>query len=72
LIYSLIACTFPPFILQPVEDVAQHVEKGYRMDAPDGCPDHMYRIMKDCWNKDPSQRPNFTRIEKQIETATPT
>lgn len=56
------------FPLQPVEDVAQHVEKGYRMDAPDGCPDNIYRIMQDSWNKDPSQRPNFTRIERQIDT----
>ena len=50
-----------------MEDVAQHVERGYRMDAPDGCPNGMYKIMKDCWEKDLSIRPNFTRIEKQIE-----
>ena len=53
---------------QPVEDVAQHIEKGYRMDAPDGSPDAIHRIMQECWNKDPSQRPNFTRIERQLDT----
>ncbi len=57
-----------PGFSQPVEDVAQHVEKGYRMDAPDGCPDSIYRIMQECWQKDSSQRPNFTRIERQLDT----
>ena len=53
--------------VQPVEDVAQHVDKGYRMDAPDGCPDGVYRVMKECWDKDPSLRPNFARIERLLE-----
>ena len=52
---------------QTVEDVAQHVDRGYRMDAPEGCPDAVYVIMKECWKKDPSLRPNFTRIERLIE-----
>ena len=55
----------PP--LQTVEEVAQHVDRGYRMDAPDACPDQVYSIMRECWKKDPSQRPNFTRIEKLLE-----
>lgn len=57
------------FCPQPVEDVATHVESGYRMEAPEGCPDKIYKIMTDCWEKDPSQRPNFTRIEKALESA---
>ena len=56
-----------PYPRVPVEDVAAHVENGYRMEAPDGCPDQIYRIMTDCWNKDLSQRPTFARIEKMLE-----
>ena len=51
---------------QPVEEVAAHVDRGYRMDTPDGCPDYIYAIMVECWNKDPSQRPNFARIAKEL------
>lgn len=60
------------FCPQPVEDVAAHVEKGYRMESPEGCPDQIYNVMKDCWNEDPSQRPNFTRIEKALESVAAT
>ena len=49
-----------------MEEVAAHVERGYRMDCPDGCPEHIYTIMVECWNKDPSQRPNFARIAKDL------
>ena len=36
------------------------------MDAPDGCPDDVYRIMKECWDKDASTRPDFARIESSL------
>ena len=43
------------------------MESGYRMESPEGCPDQIYKVMTDCWNKDPSMRPTFTRIEKALE-----
>jgi c-src tyrosine kinase len=55
-----------PYPRVPVEEVASHVERGYRMDSPDGCPEHIYAIMVECWHKDPSQRPNFARITKLL------
>ena len=55
------------YLPQTVEEVAQHVDRGYRMDAPDGCPDSVYSIMSECWKKDPSQRPNFARIERLLQ-----
>ena len=36
------------------------------MDVPDGCPDYMYKIMKECWDKDASLRPNFAHIERKL------
>ena len=36
------------------------------MDIPDDCPDNMYRIMKECWDKDASIRPNFACIEAML------
>jgi hypothetical protein len=29
----------------PLADVVKHVEKGYRMEAPEGCPPSIYDIM---------------------------
>ena len=34
---------------------------------PDDCPDHVYQIMKSCWLKDASQRPNFTLMIAQLK-----
>ena len=40
------------------------------MDAPGGCPDDIYRIMKECWDnfKDANIRPSFTQIESMLES----
>ena len=53
---------------QPVEVVADLIERGNRMDAPFGCPDDIYQIMRKCWDKDASLRPNFTQIESMLES----
>ena len=52
---------------QGVTEVLPHVEQGNRMGAPDSCTDGIYQIMKECWDKEASQRPNFVRIEKMLQ-----
>ncbi|XP_031565299.1 tyrosine-protein kinase CSK-like [Actinia tenebrosa] len=56
-----------PYPRVPLSDVVSKVEKGYRMDIPDGCPQEVYVIMKDCWNLAPSKRPSFGQIVKRME-----
>ena len=36
-----------PYPRIPLADVVKHVEKGYQMEAPEGCPAQVYTIMKD-------------------------
>ncbi|XP_003386644.1 PREDICTED: tyrosine-protein kinase CSK-like [Amphimedon queenslandica] len=55
-----------PYPRIPVNDIVQHVERGYRMDAPDGCPPHIYTIMMSCWDANPELRPTFAKIEKEL------
>ena len=38
------------------------------MDAPDGCPDSVYSVMKECWQADPTKRPNFARTMKALDS----
>jgi len=33
-------------LCQPLADVVKHVEKGYKMEAPEGCPPEVYEIMR--------------------------
>lgn len=33
--------------MKPLADVVKHVEKGYKMEAPEGCPQDVYTIMRE-------------------------
>ena len=41
-----------PYPRIPLGDVVKHVEKGYQMEAPEGCPAQVYTIMKDVSGED--------------------
>ena len=36
-----------PYPRIPLNDVVEHVENGYQMEAPEGCPAQVFNIMKD-------------------------
>ncbi|XP_004712093.2 tyrosine-protein kinase CSK [Echinops telfairi] len=56
-----------PYPRIPLKDVVPRVEKGYKMDAPDGCPPAVYEIMKNCWHLDAAVRPSFLQLREQLE-----
>lgn len=39
---------------------------GYRMPAPNGCPDEIYALMRHCWQHDPRMRPSFLKIRAEL------
>ena len=43
------------------------LDSGYRMPAPEGIPEDMYRLMLRCWNYEPEDRPHFPEIHSQVE-----
>ncbi|XP_078541257.1 tyrosine-protein kinase CSK isoform X1 [Lissotriton helveticus] len=56
-----------PYPRIPLKDVVPRVEKGYKMESPDGCPHVVYEVMKQCWNLDPHTRPTFRKLREQLE-----
>ncbi|KAM8971892.1 macrophage colony-stimulating factor 1 receptor [Pelodytes ibericus] len=42
------------------------VKDGYKMDCPDYAPLEIYRLMKACWDLEPTQRPTFNQISNII------
>jgi len=56
-----------PYPRIPLTDVVMHVERGYRMEAPEGCPKEIYDIMQVAWNKDPTKRPNFSEMALELK-----
>ena len=41
-----------PYPRIPLNDVVEHVENGYQMEAPEGCPAQVFNIMKDVSKQD--------------------
>ncbi|XP_032497476.1 ephrin type-A receptor 10 [Phocoena sinus] len=44
------------------QDVIKAVEDGFRLPPPRHCPSPLHRLMLDCWQKDPGERPRFCQI----------
>ena len=42
--------------------VLEELKRGYRMRRPLGCPEELYGVMSDCWNKDIGSRPTFKML----------
>ncbi|XP_026481363.1 ephrin type-B receptor 1-B [Ctenocephalides felis] len=44
------------------QDVIKSIDKGYRLPAPMECPEALYQLMLDCWQKQRTHRPVFSNI----------
>eukprot|EP00073_Rattus_norvegicus_P010157 NP_001129181.1 ephrin type-A receptor 10 precursor [Rattus norvegicus] len=44
------------------QDVIKAVEDGFRLPPPRNCPSQLHRLMLECWQKDPGERPRFSQI----------
>ncbi|XP_070450248.1 ephrin type-A receptor 10 isoform X1 [Equus przewalskii] len=44
------------------QDVMKAVEDGFRLPPPRNCPTPLHRLMLDCWQRDPGERPRFSQI----------
>uniref|UniRef100_A0A8C5WH21 Tyrosine-protein kinase n=1 Tax=Leptobrachium leishanense TaxID=445787 RepID=A0A8C5WH21_9ANUR len=56
---------YPGIDLSQVYDL---LEKGYRMEQPEGCPPKVYELMRACWQWNPSDRPSFKETHQAFET----
>ncbi|XP_050431767.1 tyrosine-protein kinase Fer isoform X2 [Adelges cooleyi] len=46
----------------------EKIDTGYRMPAPEGTPEEVYRLMLQCWQYQPENRPHFDRIHASMES----
>uniref|UniRef100_A0A3P8W800 Tyrosine-protein kinase n=1 Tax=Cynoglossus semilaevis TaxID=244447 RepID=A0A3P8W800_CYNSE len=56
---------YPGIDLSQVYDL---LEKGDRMEQPEGCPPKVYELMRACWQWGPLDRPSFAEIHQAFET----
>ncbi|CAD6194725.1 unnamed protein product [Caenorhabditis auriculariae] len=55
-----------PYPRIPIQDVVRHIERGYRMEAPEGCPPEVVRVMNDAWALAPNDRPPFGQMLQRL------
>ncbi|CAH1707420.1 unnamed protein product [Aphis gossypii] len=46
----------------------EKIDTGYRMPAPEGTPEEIYRLMLQCWQYQPENRPHFDSIYATMES----
>eukprot|EP01119_Soliformovum_irregulare_P026187 TRINITY_DN9933_c0_g1_i3.p1 TRINITY_DN9933_c0_g1~~TRINITY_DN9933_c0_g1_i3.p1 ORF type:complete len:774 (-),score=142.82 TRINITY_DN9933_c0_g1_i3:70-2151(-) len=56
-----------PYVGMSNKETAEFVTEGGRMKKPKDCPDEVYQMMLDCWDREPEKRPTFSEIVKRIE-----
>lgn len=67
LLWELYSFGRVPYPRIPLADVVMHVEKGYRMEAPEGCPKQIYSLMLRAWNLNPAERPTFKEALQELQ-----
>ncbi|XP_031635662.1 tyrosine-protein kinase CSK isoform X2 [Contarinia nasturtii] len=55
-----------PYPRIPLADVVKHVEVGYKMEAPEGCPPEIYEMMRQAWDLNPLRRPTFHELKSKL------
>ncbi|CAH8564844.1 unnamed protein product [Dicrocoelium dendriticum] len=59
-------CAENPYQGKNNTEVYQHIIAGGRLQKPAVCPQHLYVLMLECWQHDPSRRPAFEYICQKI------
>ncbi|CAL1569338.1 unnamed protein product [Knipowitschia caucasica] len=68
LLWEIATYGMSPYPGIDLSQVYELLEKDYRMDRPEGCPEKVYELMRDCWRWSPSERPTFAEAHQAFET----
>ena len=54
--------------IEPGQELYEKLIKNYRMAQPQFCPHNIYKIMLECWNAEPKERPRFREMADVLGT----
>ena len=61
--WELLTARVPDEQLTPLQAAVGVVQKGLRPTIPPACPESLAAVMRDCWQKDPRERPAFEALK---------
>ncbi|XP_077138227.1 ALK tyrosine kinase receptor [Ranitomeya variabilis] len=70
LLWEIFSLGYMPYPSKSNQEVLEFVTSGGRMDPPKNCPGPVYRIMTQCWQHQPEDRPHFSMILERIDYCT--
>ncbi|XP_068104948.1 tyrosine-protein kinase ABL1 isoform X2 [Hyperolius riggenbachi] len=68
LLWEIATYGMSPYPGIDLSQVYELLEKDYRMERPEGCPEKVYELMRACWQWNPLDRPSFAEIHQDFET----
>ncbi|XP_002735206.3 ALK tyrosine kinase receptor-like [Saccoglossus kowalevskii] len=66
LLWEIMSLGYMPYPGMSNQEVMQYVAQGERMHPPRNCPMPVYRIMTQCWQQYPEDRPSFSTIKERL------
>ncbi|KAI6646789.1 Translin-associated factor X-interacting protein 1-like [Oopsacas minuta] len=67
LLWELFTGGITPYKSFPTHQLMlEQILKGYRLEQPPTCPNHIYEIMLSCWLQSPESRPSFNTVDKNL------
>ncbi|CAN8069668.1 unnamed protein product [Agarophyton chilense] len=67
LLWEIVARKLPYFGMQPMQVGMAVLNQGLRPTIPRECPPSLAKLMRNCWDSDPSRRPSFTDLVPILE-----
>ncbi|KAK6308591.1 hypothetical protein J4Q44_G00218620 [Coregonus suidteri] len=67
LLYEILTYGGNPYPGYNNNEVYRQIIAGYRMPAPEKCPDFLYKVMLACWSDSPADRPDFKELRPKLE-----
>ncbi|KPJ21307.1 Leukocyte tyrosine kinase receptor [Papilio machaon] len=67
LLWEVFSLGMMPYTGCTNREVMEMVSGGGRLEKPYGCPQEIYRLMCECWNPNPEERPAFAQMFDRLQ-----
>uniref|UniRef100_A0A8C5PNY3 Tyrosine-protein kinase n=1 Tax=Leptobrachium leishanense TaxID=445787 RepID=A0A8C5PNY3_9ANUR len=67
LLFEIVTYAKMPYPGLTGKQALEKLETGYRIPQPMNCPNDFYKIMLECWNAKPEERPTFETLQWRLE-----